>query len=101
MDFEVVWTERALTELESAVRFVAEDDPDAAERLRQNILSSVEVLATFPFIGPVYDRDRTGRTREILCRPYRIFYQVDEAAGRVVVAVVWHGARREPRLPGR
>ncbi|MGL6096490.1 MAG: type II toxin-antitoxin system RelE/ParE family toxin [Fimbriiglobus sp.] len=101
MGFEVVWTERALAELESAVRYVAEDDPDAGGRLRQHILSSIEVLATFPFIGPAYDRDRTGRTREILSGPYRVFYRVDEAPGRVVVLVVWHGSRREPRLPGR
>jgi plasmid stabilization system protein ParE len=100
VDFEVVWTERALADLEAAVRYVAADDPQAAERLRLDLLGSVEILARFPFIGPAYERDRTGRAREILCRRYRVFYRVDEGAKRVEVMVVWHGSRQEPRLPG-
>jgi len=62
-------------------------------------LESVEVLARFPLIGPAYERDRTGRTREILCRQYRIFYRVIEEKRRVEILTVWHSARREPKLP--
>ena len=99
MGYEVAWTERALADLESAVRHVAVDDPEAAERLRLELLGSVEVLTRFPFIGPGYERDRSGRAREILCGRYRVFYRVDEGAKRVEVLVVWHSARREPWLP--
>jgi toxin ParE1/3/4 len=99
MDWEVVWTEPAITDLEQIVRAAASHSPAGAESLRAELLESVEVLARFPLIGPIYERDRTGRTREILCRQYRIFYRALEEQRRVEVLTLWHSARREPKLP--
>lgn len=99
MDFQIVWTEPALADLEAILRYVATHDSAAAEELRVELLGSVATLQRFPFLGPVYERDRTGRSREIVCRRYRIFYRVDEVAKRVEVLTIWHSARREPRLP--
>ena len=67
--------------------------------MRAEILEHVELLSRLPLIGPIYERDRSRRTREILCRNYRIFYRVDDAQRRVEILSVWHGARREPKLP--
>ena len=100
MDFEVIWTEPAVADLEAAVRYAAEQSPETAETLRLELLDSVEVLARLPFIGPAYERDRTGRTREILCRRFRIFYRVQEPLRRVEILTIWHGSRRQPTLPG-
>ena len=99
MDWEVVWTEPAVADLEQIVRTVASQSQTAAETLRVELLESAEVLARFPLIGPTYERDRTGRTREILCRQYRIFYRAIEDQRRIEVLTVWHSARREPKLP--
>jgi plasmid stabilization system protein ParE len=98
MDFQIVWTERALAELEAVVRQVAADDMAAAAKLRLELLGSVEVLRRFPSIGPVYEKDLTGRAREILCQRYRVFYRVQEASNRVEILTVWHGSRKEPNL---
>jgi plasmid stabilization system protein ParE len=99
VDLQIIWTEPAVANLEAIVRHVAEDNPGAAEKLRLELLKTVEILAQFPFIGPAYQRDRSGRTREILCRRYRIFYRVQESANRVEILSVWHGSRQEPVLP--
>ncbi len=99
MDWEVIWTDPAAAELEQIVRTAASNNSIAAESLRVELLDSVEVLARFPLIGPTYERDRTGRTREILCRRYRIFYRIVEDRQRVEILTVWHSARREPKLP--
>jgi toxin ParE1/3/4 len=99
MDYEVVWSEPAAEQLEEIVRYIANDSVSAAEKIRIEILDHVELLARLPFSGPVYEADRKGRTREILCRKYRIFYRVDEAAHRVDILTVWHGARLDPILP--
>jgi plasmid stabilization system protein ParE len=61
MEFEVVWTEPALADFESVVRYVAARNPTAAETLRAAVLDHVELLAKFPFVGPAYDRDQSGR----------------------------------------
>jgi toxin ParE1/3/4 len=99
MDWEIIWTEPAVTDLEQIVRTVTSHNPAAAESLRVELLESVEVLARFPLIGPAYERDRTGRTREILCRQYRIFYRAIEEQRRIEILTLWHSARREPKLP--
>ena len=99
MDWQIVWTETAVADLEQIVRNAASRSPTTAASLRVELLESVEVLARFPLIGPAYERDRTGRAREILCRQYRIFYRLVEDRRRVEILTVWHSARREPKLP--
>jgi toxin ParE1/3/4 len=99
VDWEVIWTEPALVAFEEAIRYLADRNLVAAEAMRLSILAHVENLARFPHIGPRYERDTTGRSREIVCGPYRIFYRLDESANKVQVLTIWHGARREPELP--
>lgn len=101
MDFQIVWTEPALAEFEAAVRFAAANNASWAETLRGELLGTVATLGRFLFLGPVYEyeRDQTGRTREVMCRKYSVFYRVDEATARVEVLTIWHSGQREPRLP--
>jgi plasmid stabilization system protein ParE len=99
-EYQVVWAEPALADLQAIISYVARQSQAGAERVRSSILNHVDILGSFPLIGPVYPRDRRGRAREIVCGQYRIFYRVDESAKRVEILTVWHGARREPTLPG-
>mgnify|MGYP001598388559 FL=1 len=92
MDFELIWTERALSDLEQAVRYYREDQKsiEAALRVGAEIVERVEVLKSFPDIGPLYPK-KSGIHREVLCFDYRIFYRVDCDAKIVYIARVWHG----------
>jgi plasmid stabilization system protein ParE len=99
MDYEIAWTEPAEADLEALVRSLARHSQNAAETVRTAILSHVETLAHFPFIGPVYEPARSGRIHEIVCQSYRIFYRVNETLRRVEILTIWHSAREEPRLP--
>lgn len=99
MDHEIAWTEPATADLETIVRYLARRSQAAAESVRAAILSHVEALARFPAIGPIYSTDRSGRTREVACQSYRIFYCFNEPLRRVEIPTIWHAARGEPRLP--
>ncbi len=99
MDFEIIWTEPAVADFEECITFVEQHSATAAEALRLEVLGHIEILQKFPKIGPVYRPDRSGKTRQIVCRSYRIFYRVDEAARHVEILTVWHGSRSEPELP--
>lgn len=72
MDWDVVWTATAADDLERALRSTASRNQAAAESLRADLFASVAVLSQFPLVGPVYECDRSGRTREVVCRQYRI-----------------------------
>jgi plasmid stabilization system protein ParE len=96
MDFNIVWTEPAIADLDAILAYVAQQRPSSVEKVRDMIFAHVEILGTFPFIGPRYERDRRGRTREIVCQPYRILYRVIEDSSRVEILTIRHGARSEP-----
>ena len=90
---EIVWREIALLSLERARAYIAEDNPAAARRVYDRILSSVRNLADLPNMG------RPGRvedTRELIVpdTPYIVAYTVlDE---QVVIIAVQHSAQQWP-----
>ncbi|MGA3171897.1 MAG: type II toxin-antitoxin system RelE/ParE family toxin [Chthoniobacteraceae bacterium] len=98
MEFKVIWSEAALTDLRKICEWIAQDNPQAARRIGQGILDHVRILTSFPFIGPAYPRGAGGPLREIVLRSYRIFYDISESAHSVEILHVWHGAREEPEL---
>jgi toxin ParE1/3/4 len=60
---EIVWREVALDSLQRVRAYIARDNPGAAERVRERILSAVRNLADMPNMG------RPGRvedTRELV-----------------------------------
>jgi toxin ParE1/3/4 len=96
MEFKIVWSEAAIADLHDICSYIAQDDPRAAQRIGEGVFDHVRILAAFPFIGPAYPRGSHGPLREIVFRPYRIFYDVSEDSRQVQILHVWHGARQEP-----
>jgi len=70
MDFQVEWTDLAISDLEQIVSFIAEDNPVAAASLGEDVFHSAEVLHTFPFIGSRYPWSPDDNTRQIFCRKW-------------------------------
>ena len=99
MEFEVVWTDRALTCLEEVHSYLSQFNPAAADRVSNAILERVELLKTVPKMGAYYPRGSLGPYRVIVVEKYRIFYRVLEERSRVEILLVWHGSRQEPDLP--
>jgi len=90
---EIVWRRIALEDLEELRRYIAEDNPAAAHRVRGAIRIAVERLGSHPYSGRA---GRVGGTRELVVpnTPYVVAYTVlDE---QVVILSVIHGARRWP-----
>ena len=76
MDFKLIWTNRAISDLAEIVRYYVEVEQsrEAARKVGTSILDRVELLRTFPDIGPRYQRGH-GIHRQVLCFTYRIFYR--------------------------
>ena len=98
MEFKIIWSDAAITDLRDICSYIGRHDPEAALRMGNGILDHVRILAQFPFIGPTYPRGARGPLREIVFRSYRIFYDVSEVSHRVDVLHVWHAARDKPNL---
>lgn len=98
MDYRIIWTRSALEDLRELVRYIAADDPIAAERFGNAIIRRVEGMKTFPRIGRVVPEIGDDLIREIILAPYRVVYQLDDSSEEIAVVRVWHGARGEPNL---
>ena len=96
MVFKVIGSDPAIADRQDISSDIARHDPSVAQRIGRGILDHVRILASFPFIGPTYPRGSRGSLREIVFRPYRIFYDVFESPDSVEILHVWHGARGEP-----
>jgi plasmid stabilization system protein ParE len=60
MDFKIIWSDAALADLQDIWAYVAQHDPQAADRIGRGILAHVRILASFPFIGPASSRDSSS-----------------------------------------
>jgi len=82
--------------LESAVRFIAKENPDAALRVGNALIDRVAILENFPLLGSPYPK-RPG-VRKLVSRPYIIFYRPRIEGNYLDILRYWHGARSEPEL---
>jgi toxin ParE1/3/4 len=92
----VRWLPRARRELWALRGYVARDQPAAAMRIAQQILTAVDRLGQYPFYGRAAAWDSRGLLRElpVAGTPFVVVYEVNETVGAVVVLRVVHGAQR-------
>ena len=98
MAFQVRVTEIANEDLAALVRFIARDNPPAAESFGAALIEKLKLLREQPLLGCVVPERADPSLREIIHRPYRIVYRVSEQSKTVEVLRFWHGARGEPKL---
>ncbi len=96
MGCKIIFSPQAVAELESAVRFIANDNPEAAMRVGNALIDRVSILESFPLIGSPYPK-RPG-VRKLVSRLYIIFYRPRLEENYVDILRYWHGARGEPEL---
>jgi plasmid stabilization system protein ParE len=92
--YQVTFAAQADRDLGTVVRFLAQKNPAAAEKLGYALIDEARSLANLPYRGLAVKK-RPGY-RRILHRPwFLIYYRVDEARQLVEVARIWD-ARQDP-----
>lgn len=86
------WTQAARRDLLEIIKYIAEDDPDAAQRLKDAIESSVDRLLMFPESCPP---GRVPGTRELVVHPHYVVVYI-ETHSAVRMLRVLHTARQWP-----
>jgi toxin ParE1/3/4 len=91
MAHRVVWSRRALLDLEAIADYVALGSPAYSVVVIKSIVNQTRMLARFPRSGrkvPEFDNEDI---REVLAHSYRIIYQLQES--QVIITAVIHGKR--------
>ena len=89
---KVIWTEPALSDLDSVADYIALDNPAAARQLVKRIFEHVEQLERYPESGSVPAELRGLRYRQIVEAPCRVFYRYD--GEQVFILYVMRGERQ-------
>jgi toxin ParE1/3/4 len=87
MAHRIVWSRRAVQDLDTIIAFVAADSPAYAGAVLKNIVNRTRILARFPRAGRKVPEFDDENLRELLAYSYRL--QNDEA---LIVAAI-HGKR--------
>jgi toxin ParE1/3/4 len=98
MDYQVVLSPRAVEDLETIVKYFALDNPEVARRLARQMLEKTTELGKFPLRGQIVPEFSDPDIRQLILKPYRIIYRVEESKKRVSVARFWHGAQENLEL---
>lgn len=87
----VVWSARALADVESIAAYISSDSPAYAKTVVKKIVKLTRQLARFPQSGRVVPEFQDQSLRELLAYSYRIIYKVE--AEEIIIASVIHGKR--------
>lgn len=96
-DYRIAWRPRALEDLRSIVRYIAQDSPARARTFGKHLREKVQPLAQHPLLGHVGRPGLPADVRELVLHPnYIAFYRVLEMSRTVEILRVKHVAQQTP-----
>lgn len=87
---KVEWSPLALDRVSEIARYIAKDNPDAAERWVNELFDAVGRLVDFPESGRVVPEVGVRRIREVIFGAYRVIYSVKD---KVEILTVRRGSQ--------
>jgi plasmid stabilization system protein ParE len=93
MERKIIWTERASSDIEAIVRYIARRDPNAASRIGFGIYDRAQILLQNPEAGSILGELREHGWRKFIFRRWKIIYTI--RGGDVIVGRVWPASMGE------
>ncbi|MBW4555744.1 MAG: type II toxin-antitoxin system RelE/ParE family toxin [Trichormus sp. ATA11-4-KO1] len=98
MAYQVVWSTKALEDVEAIATYISRDSAAYAATVVQKILDVTQNLNEFPFSGRLVPEFGKDNIREKFAYSYRIIYRIQ--GDTVTIAAVIHGNRLVDELKG-
>jgi plasmid stabilization system protein ParE len=96
MDCKLIWTEKASSDIEAIVRYIARRNPNGAARIGFGIYDRAQILIQHPEAGTILDELREGGWRKLIFRRWKIVYTIRGDA--IIIGRVWPAAMGEADL---
>ena len=93
MDRKLIWTERASSDIEAIVRYIARRDPSAASRIGFGIHDRAQILLQHPEAGSILDELRDGGWHKLIHLRWKLVYTV--RGDDIIIGRVWPAAMGE------
>lgn len=88
---KVIWSQRALLDVEHIRDYITQDSPAYAQSVVERLLHATRHLPQFPHSGRAMPEAENLRIREVIYQGYRIIYRLRADAIEIVMVV--HGSR--------
>jgi plasmid stabilization system protein ParE len=96
MDHKLIWTERASSDIQAIVRYIARRNRNAASKIGLGIYERAQTLIQHPEAGTTLDELRDGGWRKLIYRRWKLIYTVRGEC--VIIGRVWPAAMGEADL---
>ena len=96
---KLIWSARALADLDSACEFIARDSNKYASLFAERIVAMIESIPRHPRLGVVVPEYGLEELRERHFQNYRVVYRVRADGDIVEIAAIVHAARLMPPIP--
>jgi len=97
-DYLVVFTPHAVRDLDQITEYIAQNNPEAAERFRDRLIDHAQSLANHIMChGGGWVLERPG-VRKLVMGKYLILYRIFPEQNKVRVLRFWHGEQDRDRL---
>lgn len=95
--YRISWRPKAVDDLRSIVRYIAQDSPARARAFGERLRAKVEPLTRLPLLGHEARAGLPAGVRELVLHPnYIAFYRVIDATHTVEILRVKHVAQKTP-----
>ena len=95
---EIIWTERAIKDLEQIGDYIANDSDRYAKIVVQKLFQRPQSLANAPYLGRVVPEFQLDHIRELIEGSYRIIYSIPPDFQRIEIVTFHHSKREFLRL---
>jgi plasmid stabilization system protein ParE len=90
----ILWSPLSVDRVSEIARYIAQDNPVAAESWINTVFKKVERLKAFPECGRIVPETGNKAIRELIYDNYRIIYRLEEK--RISVLTIRHGKQILP-----
>jgi toxin ParE1/3/4 len=73
---KLIWSPLAYQRLEDIFDFIANDNPEIAEKFTEGIIMKIELLIEYPNLGRVVPELKNQNYRELILGNYRVIYRL-------------------------
>ena len=98
MALKIIWSQTAIEDLKEIIQFIAADNPDAASKLADRIFHHLETACHLPTSNRIVPEKDNELIREVILKPYRIIYLIDNEQTQMCVLRIWHAFRGIPEI---
>lgn len=88
---ELIWSERAIRDLDSIGEYIAMDSEYAAKKFIKELIKKANILSIHPGKGRPIPEKIPSNYRQILHKSYRVIYRIEKET--VIISSVYHQKR--------